>query len=173
MKLHPKEDLFFKAIRIHKAKSLVEKMNEFEERTLPSSNRNTRRTLMYSTLMAACLAFFLVINWDNWFGADYNHPYLQDHFNEFVQHNKSRSLEQATTVETKWKGYDLYVIKAFKEAIPHLKTEWEANRDELSLFYLGVAYCGSGKVKKAQEVLEQIENAEHKTALQVLLDNTR
>jgi len=85
--------------------------------------------------------------------SEYVNQYLMDHFDEYILHDKSRGNNPGEKLDQdKEKGYDLYVLKEFEEAIPYLKRRWEEKGDTLALFYLGVSYSGIGKHSKMNNV---------------------
>ena len=172
---NPKEDLFYKAIRVQSAKERVKKMTTYEQDIKnidKRSNAKKKRLISWGLVgLVACLSLFIGLNWDQWLGADYHNIYLEQNFSVFVKHRKPRSAE-TITYDTKWVGYDLFVARKFRSAIPALKKEWKQNQDELSLYYLGIAYCAIGKTKKAQELVGQFSNQMQIDELELLIKET-
>lgn len=143
------------ALRYHSLLQVTRQLRKLEEDQNKSdgkSQRGGRRRWLWGLGIAASVV--LVLGLWPWMRPKepYRNEYLLAHFNEFVLHNKTRSIEPQGGPKN-WKGYDLYVLQEFKAAIPYLKEEWETNRDTLALFYLGVSYAGVGEMEKANQVL--------------------
>ncbi len=107
--------------------------------------------------------------------ATIQHPYLAEHFEDFVLHEIHKGqVNQAKNVEV-LRAYNLYSIKEFKKAIPMLEKNWNMDRDTLSLFYLYVSAIGTGNEKLLKEYEKEAKNSlstnkEYENRLNLLLN---
>ena len=164
------EKIFLVGVRRHMTKVHLKQMERFENTRKffdLSPDVNKKRKLYRRIAAIAAVSLVLGI----WFFAPSSEAVVFENFSkDFVLHEKTRSAKDVELeMETMHRGYNLYTIQEYKQAIPHLKKEWELHQDELSLFYLAVSYAAIGKDKKALKTKSLIRNQEHLNLLDQLL----
>jgi hypothetical protein len=148
-------------IRLSELKGKMDLLKSVEANRDVKVKKNQKGYLTGFILIFLLLVGYLIYSYfinDN-MQSEANQQFYAGNFDEdLILHKTYRSSnENNSLTPIEKRGYDLYSLQLFEEAIPELEKLWNEKSDTLALFYLGVSYKAIGNEEKCNEIFNMYE----------------